>query len=91
MTGLAADLDALARMIDDAIDELRKKDPEHELLKFAEPVQNERRFTDDEWVEYVGLFAKEEGTTVMQSELNYLFALEVALGKREAPSEDVTT
>lgn len=83
MTGLASDLDALNKMIVEGIQELREKNPEHELMEWAEPMLGERQFTEAEWETFFARFAKEEGTTVLQSDLNYLSALDQALGRKQ--------
>jgi len=83
MTSLAADIDATFNLIERNAEELRKKDPEHELLQFAAPVLETEEWTKETWIAYIEKFAKEKGTTVLKAMLNYLIALEGALGKRK--------
>ncbi len=82
MGDLASDVIATYDLIEQAANKLRKMDPGHKLLKFARPVLEKERWTQELWTEYLEEFATNEKTTIFRAMINYLLALEKALGKR---------
>jgi len=87
MTGLASDIDATFDLIESRVEELRTTEPKHELLLFAGPVLETEEWAPVVRADYIAKFAQEKGTMVLQAMVNYLIALEVALGKREVKSD----
>ena len=83
MTGMAEDVEAMYDLLEEAIKDLREKDPEHELLAFADPVMGVSGWPENREVgeKFLKLFAPSE-ETVVQARVNYLIAVETVTGKR---------
>lgn len=83
MANEVAYVDSLKEKLEENINELRKRYPEHVLLRHAEPVLLLWKFEHEEYNEFVELFAPDEKTTETEARENYLLAIERALDIRD--------
>jgi hypothetical protein len=91
MADSGADLVSALELVYEAEDQLSKKYPDHELISYLKIADEKER--DAEWQKLLRRYSrnpKAEGNVQGDSECNYalvryFIALEVALGKREAP------
>ncbi len=83
----ASDIDALFDLIEEGVKKLTKKDPEHELLKFAKPVLQEEKWDKEIGEEFLEKFDPEGNANVVQVRVRYLHTLNDVLGRNTKTNE----
>lgn len=89
MTDFISDVEALFRIIERELVELREMHPEHELLKFAGPVLETEEWVTEVHLDFLDRFNPTGTVTWVKQRANYLVEIRRALG-RVPPENDST-
>lgn len=81
MADTATEFDALLGIIDDEAKELRGLNPEHELLRFLNPILGSAEWPEEIHAEFLARFDPEDKLTVVKVRVAYLVAIRRALGR----------